>query len=63
MEFKGTFASVLPSATGAHFLCDATNFSCFAIDNNSMQIPEKHLDTRIGACARGYYGRGGCVRY
>ena len=47
MEFKGTFASVLPSATGAHFLCDATNFSCFAIDNNPMQIPAKHLDTRI----------------
>ena len=47
MEFKGTFASVLPNATGAHFLCDATNFSCFAIDNNSMQIPAKHLDTRI----------------
>ena len=47
MEFKGTFASVLPSATGAHFLYDTTNFSCFAIDNNSIQIPAKHLDKRI----------------
>ena len=46
---------MLPRATGAHFLCDITNFSCCAIGNNSTPIPVKYLDISIKKLLREAY--------
>ena len=45
--FKGILASVLPNATGAHFLCNMETFWCQTTCENSCGLFSRHLDSSI----------------